>query len=288
MALSVQKELRARSEEADSLRRKEVDRARYEAELSRRRYMRVDPDNRLVADELEAEWNGKLRFFRQSQDEYERRRDEQALEIDGEASRKILSLATDFPRLWKGPSTPQSERKRMVRLLIEDVALTKEEKLIAKVRFKGGAMRTLEIAPPLKLADQRRTQRSIVEEVDRLLDQHTVREISEILRERGLRSGTGGEFTVAAVRRVLASYRLKTRYQRLRAAGLLTSREVAEILGIDRTSVYRRRLGGKIKGYRYNDRGQFLYERPATPKSAPAQDGTRQKPEACSRVPDEV
>jgi DNA invertase Pin-like site-specific DNA recombinase len=289
VALNVQKELRARSEEADSLRRKEVERARYEAELSRRRYLRVDPDNRLVADELEAEWNAKLRFFRQSQDEYERRREEQALEIDGEASRKILSLATDFPMLWKDPATPQTERKRMVRLLIEDVALSKEEKkLVAKVRLKGGAMRTLEIAPPLKLADQHRTPHAIVEEVDRLLDQHTVREIAAILRERGLRSGTGGEFTEAAVRRVVSAYRLKTRYQRLRAAGLLTSREVAKILGIDRKSVRRRRLGGKLKGHRYNDRGQFLYERPSTPMSATAQDGTGRNPEACSRVPDEV
>ena len=146
----------------------------------------------------------------------------------------------------------------------------------------------LEIAPPLKLADQRRTPRAIVEEVDRLLDQHTVREIAAILRERGRRSGTGGEFSVAAVRRVLSAYRLKTRYQRLRAAGLLTSKEVAEILGIDRTSVYRSRLRGKIKGHRYNDRGQFLYERPATPQAATSQGGTRGNPKACTRMPDEV
>ncbi len=218
VALSVQRELRARSDEADSLRHKEVERSRYEAELARRRYMRVDPDNRLVVDELEAEWNAKLRFFRQSEEEYEHRRKEEALDLDGEACRKILSLATDFPRLWKDPATPQSERKRMVRLLIEDVALSKEEeKVSAKIRLKGGAMRTLEIARPPKLADQCRTPRSIVEEVDRLLDQHTVLEIAEILRERGLRSGSGREFTVAAVRRVLGAYRLKTRYQRLRA-----------------------------------------------------------------------
>jgi len=174
--------------------------------------------------------------------------EEEQVDLDGEACQKILSLATDFPRLWRDPATPQSERKRMVRLLIEDVALTKEEKVIAKIRFKGGAMRTLVVARLLKLADQRRTQRSTVEEVDRLLDKHTVREIAEILRERGLRSGAGGEFTVAVVRRVLAAYKLKTRYQRLRAAGLLTS----------------------------------------TSLSPTARLGTRQNPEARSRVPDEV
>jgi DNA invertase Pin-like site-specific DNA recombinase len=289
VALSVERELQARSEEADSLRRKEVERARYEAELARRRYMKVDPDNRLVADELEAEWNGKLRSHHQVQEEYERRREEEALDLDGEASRKILSLATDFPRLWKHPGTPQSERKRMVRLLIEDVTLRKEEeKVSAQVRLKGGALRTLEVARPLKLAEQRRTPRSIVEEVDRLLGEHTVREIAEILRQRGLRSGAGGEFTVAAVRRIVAAYKLKTRYQRLRAAGVLTSREVAEILGIERTAVYRMRLSDKIKGHRYNDRGQFLYEHPQGSFERRRKGEAGRKTKACTQMPDEV
>lgn len=148
-----------------------------------------------------------------------------------------------------------------MRLLSEDIALrTEEEKVTAKIRLKGGAQRTLEVARPMKLAEQRRTPRSTVEEVDRLLDQHTVLEIAEILCQRGRRSGAGGELTVAAVRRILAAYKLKTRYQRLRAAGLSTSKEVAEILRSERTSVYRMRLCGKIKGHRYNDRGQFLFE----------------------------
>ena len=60
VALAVGQELEDRIEEADTLRRKKVERARYEAELARRRFMRVDPDNRLVADELEAEWNARL------------------------------------------------------------------------------------------------------------------------------------------------------------------------------------------------------------------------------------
>ena len=57
VALAVQQEVEARVTETDALRRKHVERAQYEAELARRRYMKVDPDNRLVADSLEAEWN---------------------------------------------------------------------------------------------------------------------------------------------------------------------------------------------------------------------------------------
>ena len=60
VAFAVQEEIQARALEADALRRKQIERACYEAELARRRYMRVDPDNRLVADALEADWNARL------------------------------------------------------------------------------------------------------------------------------------------------------------------------------------------------------------------------------------
>ncbi|MBI2842913.1 MAG: hypothetical protein HYX78_05890 [Armatimonadetes bacterium] len=116
---------------------KQVERARYEAELARRRYMQVDPDNRLVADVLEAEWNGKLKALDNSQEEYERAREADRAILDDEKKKQIIALATDFPRLWNNPKTPQRERKRMVRLLIEDVTLVRGRQITAHVRLKG-------------------------------------------------------------------------------------------------------------------------------------------------------
>jgi hypothetical protein len=75
VALAVQEELQSRLEEADQLRQTQVERARYEAELAQRRYLRVDPDNRLVADTLEADWNHKLSALDEAQQEYERKRE---------------------------------------------------------------------------------------------------------------------------------------------------------------------------------------------------------------------
>jgi hypothetical protein len=112
VALSVQQELQVRCEETDRLRRQQVERARYEAELGRRRYMQVDPDNRLVADELEAEWNRRLRALTDAQEEYGRQRHADRAVLDEEQRRRILALATDFPRLWQAPGTPDRERKR--------------------------------------------------------------------------------------------------------------------------------------------------------------------------------
>lgn len=288
VAMNVQRELRVRREESDAIRGKELERARYEAELARRRFVRVDPDNRLVADELEADWNAKLRFFRQSQEEYERRREEEAPELDGEATRKILSLATDFPRLWKDSATPQRERKRMVRLLIEDVALQKAEQVTIQVRLKGGGIRSLEVPLPQRAADQQRTPSTVIAEVDRLLEEQTEGEISAILNERGLRSGKQREFTVAAIRRIRKAYHLRSRYERLRAAGLLTSREVASILGIHYKSVRRRRVAGKIKAHRYNDHDQFLYESPGPGSPRKAKGPFSSTSGGCSVVSHEV
>ena len=72
VALTVQTELEARASETDQLRRSHVERARQHADLARRRYLAVDPDNRLVADTLEADWNDTLRALQAAQDEYDR------------------------------------------------------------------------------------------------------------------------------------------------------------------------------------------------------------------------
>src|SRR5262249_39520540 len=119
--LAVQQELQTRLDEVERLRKQQVERARYEAELAQRRYMRVDPDNRLVADTLEADWNRKLRAFQEAQQEYERQRQKGCVAIDEDVRSRLHTLATDFPRLWRDPNTPDRERKRLAHLLLEDV-----------------------------------------------------------------------------------------------------------------------------------------------------------------------
>jgi Recombinase zinc beta ribbon domain len=72
LVLEIRKEIEARHEEADRLRLRAVERARIEADLAQRRFMLVDPSNRLVADTLECEWNGKLRTLASTQKERQR------------------------------------------------------------------------------------------------------------------------------------------------------------------------------------------------------------------------
>ena len=261
VALTVQQELQSRLEEADRLRQKQVERARYEADLAQRRYMKVDPDHRLVADTLEADWNQKLRALNETEQEYARRREQDRQLLNDAQRRAILSLASDFPRLWRDPNTPDRERKRMVRLLLEDVTLIRDKEITAHVRFKGGATRTLRLPLPLNAWQMRTTSSDgSVAEVDRLLNDHTYSEIASSLNERGLHSGEGLPFSAPSVARIQRCYRLQSRYDRLRAKGLLTLTEKAEALGASKDQVKIWRRHGLVRGYAYNDMNECLFE----------------------------
>src|SRR5207249_10322042 len=104
VALNVQQELQSRWDEADRLRRLQVDRARYESELARRRFLRVDPDNRLVAASLEAEWNSKLHALSEAEQNYERQRQTDQLKISTVREGQGLAAPSTFPQLCKGPA----------------------------------------------------------------------------------------------------------------------------------------------------------------------------------------
>lgn len=260
VALVVQQELQSRIDEADRLRHKQVERARYESELARRRYMQVDPDNRLVADTLEAEWNEKLKALTCAQEEYERAREADRMVLDDEQRKKIMALTTDFPRLWNNPKTPQRDRKRMIRLLIEDVTLIRGSQITAHVRFKGGATKTLTLPVPLGAADLRRAKPELVDEVDRLLEQYTESQIGSIMRERGTFSPTGLTFSASRVRDIRCNHNLKPRYDRLRKKGMLTLDEMAQALDISTSTVKLWRDLGLITGHVFNDKKECLYE----------------------------
>ena len=263
VALSVQKELQQRLEEADALRRKHVEQAQYEVELARRRYMRVDPAHRLVAESLEADWNDKLRALQQAQKQYEEQRQADRQLLSAEQQAEILALATDFPRLWMDPKTLDRDRKRMARLLLEDVTLRKsKEAITVMIRFRGGTQRILTLPPPRPVWQQQQLHPELVAEMDRLIEDHTDAQIARILNERGLRSGTGRPFHPEMVARLRKDYGLTGRYERLRARGLLTAQEVAKRLGVSVDTVFLWSKGGRLKTHAYNDRPQHLYEPP--------------------------
>jgi hypothetical protein len=264
VALAVQQEIESRSEESDRLRQQEVERARYESDLARRRFMQCDPDNRLVADSLEAEWNQALRTLADAQDRYEKQRHTDRAGLDEQQRAAIMALAQEFPRLWNDPRTPDRERKRMARLLIADVTLLKGADVRAQVRFNGGATHTLHV-PRAKLNwMQRQTPAAIVAEIDRLLDDYTAGEIADQLNRCGRRSGEGRPFHTIMVVRICKCYGLKSRYERLRARKLLTMQEIGKRLKVQPCTIKIWRRAGLLAAHRYNDKGGYLFEHPGS------------------------
>ena len=150
----------------------------------------------------------------------------------------------------------------MVRLLVEDVTLTRDQKITLHIRFKGGACKTMMVPLPQNAWQQRLTRREVVEEVDRLLDQYHEVEIAAILNERGYRSGKGCLFSASILGHIRRRYGLKNRFDRMREAGLLTVKEMASLLAVSEGTVKTWRNHGMLAAHAYNDGDQYLYEPP--------------------------
>jgi hypothetical protein len=159
----------------------------------------------------------------------------------------------------------------MVRLLIEDVTLTKGDEIAVGVRFRGGATRSLALPIPPTAWELRQTSKQVVAEIDTLLDDYTEAEIASILNDRGHVSGEGKRFHAGIVRRLRRDYDISKRYDRLRDTGLLTLEEMADLLGVATHTVKIWRTQGLLRAHAYNDKNQCLYEHPGDDPPVKAQ-----------------
>jgi hypothetical protein len=262
VALAVQQEIEARQDEADALRVQQVTRAQYDADLAAQRYRRVDPNNRLVASTLEAEWNAALRTLQETQQENERLRQKDRLLIDNQVRAQVMALSTDFPKVWNDPHTTDRDRKRLMHLLVEDVTLIKTHEITLQVRLRGGATHTLTIPEPQRSWQTWVTSPEVVQLIDTLLNKSTDAQVAKILNERGLHAGKGGAFQGYLVANIRRAYRLKSHYERLCEAGMLTVEEMASLLGIGKGTVKKWHTAGLLRGYVADDRGICLFEPP--------------------------
>jgi len=262
-ALAVSAELTQRAADADTLRAAHVERARYHADQARRRYLAVDPANRLVADALEADWNTALRARNDAQAAYDKARDQHAGTLTPADQEKIARLVTDLPAIWNDPATPTRERKRIVRLLLSDTTVTRtSDTITAHVRLQGGPTRTLTLPMPKTGPEARKTPPPVLAAINELLNAHTASQVADILNERGLRSGTGEPFTQPIVDHIIRGHRIPTRRQRLRDQGMLTLAETAAAHGVQPHTIKAWRRAGIVGAERYNDKGEHLYYPP--------------------------
>jgi hypothetical protein len=292
VALEVFEELRARQAEVDRLRRAQVERAREEADLAQRQYMLARPENRLVVDNLERQWNEKLICLAQAEEDYARMSKSQPSALTEEDRDRIHALASDLPRIWHDPHTPARDRKRMLRLLIEDVTLVKDRKIHIYIRWKAGATTSVERPLPLSAPDLVRTPADIVELVRALATEQTDAQIARTLNARWLHSGRNRSFTRLIVRHVRITYGVPSYREHLRCRGWLTAPEIAAQLAVHLATAKRFASEGVLRAVRADDRGEILFEPPtgALPQAHPGKRfrDRRRYPQLTSKISNEV
>lgn len=259
-ALDVTARLRAQAGQADALRATHVQRARQAADAARRRYLSVDPGNRLVADALEADWNSRLRDLAQAEDDYQRASQQTGVTITSAQHDQIRALAADLPALWNNPATSTKDRKRLIRLLVTDVTLLRDDTTItAHARLSGGQARTFTVPRPLRTWEAVTTPGPTLELISQLLDQHPSDDAAAILNQRGLTTGRGRPFTATSLDNLCRNHGIPGHGARMRATGMLTAAETAARLGVSVSAVNRWQRAGLITGHRIDGRGTCLF-----------------------------
>jgi DNA invertase Pin-like site-specific DNA recombinase len=259
VAFAVQAELQARDDDAERLRCRQVERAEYEVDLARRRYMAVDPGNRLVAATLEADWNARMRDLERTRADAGRQRQADRSRLDDATRQRILALCHDFPAVWNDPRTPDRERKRMVALLIEDVTLTRREQIAVQVRFRGGKTCEFDLPVPLNAWRRRQTHPGAVAILRGCDNGLAASEIAARLNAAGYTTGAGAQWSANAVHNARRRHQPEAVRTRRYPDGRLACTEIARALGLSPTSVKNWRNSGRLLATRPTQHGAWAY-----------------------------
>ncbi len=273
VSLATLEQLEARAHQIDQQWQLRLERAQYQSDLARRRFMAVDPDNRLVARSLERDWNDKLLHIQQLEREYAAL-PKPAAQLASPAERqRILSLAQDFPRLWQAETTSQTERKQLLRFLVKDVTLTRQATTIhIGIRWQTEALTELEIPRLQKRAEVVRTKPAVVDRIRALASTHTDQRIAEMLNLEGFTPGTGGFFTTSKIHWIRYANQIPTVCPEApgacptgqRGDGRYSTKAVAELLNVDVSTVATWCDQGRLDCVRAKPRGPRWIE--LTPK----------------------
>lgn len=249
VSVEVQKEVNRRKGEQSRYFKLQVEKAKYEADLARRRFMGVDPDNRLVALELESAWNLRLSQLQEAEKKYEEEWKKHQYPDDAQLEQSVLGLSENFYKIWDAPELRAEDKKRIVRYLIEDVTLLKkEETTMMQIRFRGGTTEEVEIPNTLPTYKLWQTSDAVLDILRKEGTNHTFKELAAMLNESGYRSGKGRRFDGRIVAYVMREYGIPTKKDKYLSLGYVTTKEMAEKMGIDPCSLRKRIEMGTYDG----------------------------------------
>jgi len=276
-------EIRTRKEEVVRLHRERLEQAKHEAGVAQRRFLRVNPDNRLVADTLEREWNRTLQQVRKVEEEYEKFAHEEQKTLTPEEEALIRQAIGRFREVWEDSRTRFEDRKRMVRLLLEDVTLLRQDGVVAKVRFKGGATTELAVPIPPGKNEWFQTPEATLARIRELSKEMTADAIVLQLEAEGVRTVHGRRFTRSGIHVLRSKHRIPGPRRYWRSQGYLTAKELAARLEVTADTVERWGREGKLKTRPFDERGRVVFEPPGEVR--PVKWSSLRKPKAGRQNP---
>ena len=225
------------------LRQKElaVEQAQYEVARAHRQYDAVDPENRLVAGDLERRWNERLADVARLVDELRILRENQPPAITDAERMEISALGAQLPRLWNHPAASAATRKRILRTVLEEIVVTVEPgQLLLKLHWNGGDHTALAVLKNRVGQHRWKTSPAIEQLIGDLARVAPDQSIAAILNRLGMRTGMGHTWTQQRVRSFrndhgIEAYRGGERAER----GEVTLEEAAGRLGVSRMTVIR-------------------------------------------------
>ena len=229
-----------------------IERCEYEAQLAEKRYMEVDPSNRLVASTLEQRWNDalvKLEELKKQYNEYQTKELHLATE---EQKERVSALARDFPPLWNAPETRPKDKKHILRLVIKDITVEKireRKEVMLHIRWQGGECETFYVELP---TDHLKYTEKFIEKVRQLANEHSDAQIADILSDEGQLSCKGKSLRPSMIKWV--RYKYKIPLSRQKNNNEFTVKEVSEKFDVSTHVVYYWIERGIVKTRRVNGR----------------------------------
>lgn len=226
-----------------------LERARYEAERAFRQYDLCEPENRLVARELEGRWNQQLRLLAELQTEYRREQERGLSPLTDDEKAALARLVGDVPALWAAPDTTMEERKRLVRCLIGEVVLLRDDRARAtgglttiRIGWRSGAWSELRARRPSS-GETGCTPAPVLERIRLLARRHSDDRVAAILNAEGGRTRKTLPWTYGRVGDVRRRHGIPTACPIVptgtgpRGDGLVPVATVATQLGVARSVV---------------------------------------------------
>ena len=215
-----------------------LEKAHYQTQRAWRQYDGVDPENRLVADELEARWNGTLRHEAELEEQLTSL-DKQRSQLTDNERQRLLELGSDLPAVWNHPAASDELKKRVLRTVLEEVVIADNEggtEHVLYLHWKGGIHTELRVARNRPGKHRNTTETTALELIEALSKVCSDQTIAATLNRLGYRTGVGKTWRVHSVHNARYYYRLPNHHN---SDSWLTVDQASQELGVSQTVIRR-------------------------------------------------